>query len=430
MGQAQTKMDRPLQKNFWQRHKRWLISLMAISLIGGLWLLATPGDQRIRRLDIEQLQLAQVKEGIFSDMIPLRGQVRPLHTYYLDAIEGGRVEAVHAEEGKALQAGDLIVEISNTRLQLDSISREAQVSEQINLMQTQELNLTRTLLEHQRSLQQLNYDIDMLKQQLARMKPLITSGSVRLAEVEDSQRRLDFLQQQRELTLETQKTDQALRDAQMKQMRDSITNLQANLQIARRNLESLRVRAPAAGRLTAFNLQPGESLSPGQRFGQLDDPDNYKLVAQVDELYLHRVMIGQSAQIELQGENYRLRVQKIYPQVTQGQFLIDMVFEGDSPQQLNRGQNFPLRLQLSEDTQTQLIPQGSFLAETGGHWIFVVEPSEKSAERRAIKVGRRNGLELEILEGLEPGDRVITSSYLGLENVDRLILRGTQPRTE
>src|SRR5690606_12736653 len=330
MGQAQTKMDRPLQKNFCQRHKRWLISLMAISLIGGLWLLATPGDQRIRRLDIEQLQLAQVKEGIFSDMIPLRGQVRPLHTYYLDAIEGGRVEAVHAEEGKALQTGDLIVEISNTRLQLDSISREAQVSEQINLMQTQELNLTRTLLEHQRSLQQLNYDIDMLKQQLARMKPLITSGSVRLAEVEDSQRRLDFLQQQRELTLETQKTDQALRDAQMKQMRDSITNLQANLQIARRNLESLRVRAPAAGRLTAFNLQPGESLSPGQRFGQLDDPDNYKLVAQVDELYLHRVMIGQSAQIELQGENYRLRVQKIYPQVTQGQFLIDMVFEGDS----------------------------------------------------------------------------------------------------
>lgn len=388
-----------------------------------LWIFAVPGAEKVLRVKRDNLMTARVIEGVFEDFIPLRGHIRPLTSVYLDATEGGRVEKIHVEDGTELALGDSIVDISNTRLQLESITREAQVSEQINLMQTQELNLTRNALEHKRNLQQLAFEIDQLEVRLQRMEPLIKTGHVAQAELEDTRKRLVFLQQQRQLTLEARDADEALQEAQMKQLADSIKNLRSNLEFARKNLESLRVKAPVAGRLTAFTLQVGQSLMPGERFGQIDNPNAYKLVAMVDEFYMPGVFEGQSANTKIHSQEYSLVVQKIYPQVTNGQFRIDLHFNRNQPTQLSRGQGVQLRLQMGENTSSRLIPLGSFYADTGGNWIFVVAPDGHSAYKRAIKSGRSNSQYLEVIEGLMIDEEVIVSSYTQYEQIDKLILK-------
>lgn len=382
--------------------------------------MTVPGGESVLRVKREDLVLAKVEEGVFEDFIPLRGSIRPLTTLYLDAIEGGRVEKVHVEDGAELKAGDLVVNISNTRLQLESITREAQVSEQINLMQTQELNLTRNALEHKRNLHRLAFDIDALEVRLMRMEPLKLAGHVAQAELEDTHKQLNFLRLQRELTLEARDADEALQAAQMKQLQDSISNLRSNLEFARKNLENLQVKAPLAGRLTAFNLQVGQSLMPGERFGQIDDPSAYKIVAMVDEFHMREVFVGQSASARISGQDYQFEIRKIYPQVISGQFQIDLEFLQDQPTRLSRGQGVQLRLQMGENTMSRIIPLGSFHADTGGQWIFVVSNDGNSAYRKTIKLGRRNSHSIEVLEGLALGETVVTSSYLQYSDIDKL----------
>jgi HlyD family secretion protein len=413
-------MDRPLIKTPWQRHQKSVALGLVIAVFASLWLATVPGSDKVLRVKREDLILAEVEQGVFENFIPLRGLIRPLNTLYLDAIEGGRVEKVYVEDGAELAAGDLIVDISNTRLQLESITREAQVSEQINLMQTQELNLTRNALEHKRNLHRLAFDIDALEVRLSRMAPLTQAGHVAQAELEDAHKQLRFLRLQRELTLEARDADEALQAAQMKQLQGSIKNLRSNLAFARNNLESLRVKAPVAGRLTAFNLQVGQSLMPGERFGQIDDPHAYKLVAMVDEFYMRDVFVGQSATTQLNGQEYSLEIQKIYPQVISGQFQIDLEFHQDQPAQLSRGQGVQLRLQMGENTLSHIIPLGSFYADTGGQWIFVVSSDGKSAYRKSIKLGRRNSHSIEVLEGLAVGETVVVSNYLQYNDIDQL----------
>lgn len=382
-----------------------------------------PGSEKVLRVKRDNLTTANVIEGVFEDFIPLRGHIRPLTSVYLDATEGGRVEKIHVEDGTELALDDPIVDISNTRLQLESITREAQVSEQINLMQTQELNLTRNALEHKRNLQQLSFEIDQLEVRLQRVEPLIKTGHVAQAELEDTRKQLVFLQQQRKLTLEARDADEALQDAQMKQLADSIKNLRSNLDFARKNLESLRVKAPVAGRLTAFTLQIGQSLMPGERFGQIDNPNAYKLVAMVDEFYMPGVFEGQSASTKIHSQEYSLVVQKIYPQVTSGQFRVDLQFDGNQPTLLSRGQGVQLRLQMGENTSSRLIPLGSFYADTGGNWIYVIAPDGNSAYKRAIKSGRSNSQYLEVLEGLLVDEEVVISSYTQFDQIDKLIFK-------
>src|SRR5690606_13312586 len=246
-------MDRAITRSHWQRHKNLGIICALILAAVCLWVFAVPGSEKVLRVKLTDVVIAKVTEGVFEDFIPLRGHIRPLTTVYLDATEGGRVEKIHVEDGAELGQGDAIVDISNTRLQLESITREAQVSEQINLMQTQELNLTRNALEHKRNLHQLAFDIDQLEIRLQRIEPLTKTGHIAQSDVEDTRKRLDFLREQRKLTLEARDADEALQEAQMKQLADSIKNLRSNLDFARSNLEGLRVKAPVAGRLTAFS---------------------------------------------------------------------------------------------------------------------------------------------------------------------------------
>lgn len=389
-------------------------------VIVALWVVAAPDNKRTLRVDKSKLVIATVTQGIFEDVIPLRGEVMPLRTLYLDAIEGGRVEKVHVEDGARVAIGDSIVDISNTRLQLESITREAQVSEQINLLQTQELNLARNELEHKRNLNELEHQINMESQRVERMRPLIKQKLISAAEMKNAEDNLAYLKKRQQLISEAREVDQALQAAQMKQLRDSIESLNNNLTFARTNLAGLNVKAPIAGRLTAFNLEPGQSLMPGERFGQIDDPDHFKLMAKIDEFYMNRIYVDQTALAKIGTQEFPLRVKKLYPQVIDGQFRVDLVFIAEQPVNISRGQTLQLRLQMGANELAQLIPNNSFYQDTGGHWIFVVSADGKRAERREIKLGRRNSQFIEVLSGLDVNEQVVVSPYTLYKEIDSL----------
>jgi HlyD family secretion protein len=413
-------MDKPLQKSFWKKWRITISSLMLCLMIVALWVVAAPDNNRTLRVDKNKLVIALVTQGIFEDVIPLRGEVMPLRTLYLDAIEGGRVEKIHVEDGARVAVGDAIVDISNARLQLESITREAQVSEQINLLQTQELNLARNELEHKRNLNELEHQVNMESQRVERMQPLIKQQLISAAELKDAEDNLAYLKKRQQLISEAREVDQALQAAQMKQLRDSVASLSNNLTFARANLESLNVKAPIAGRLTAFNLEPGQSLMPGERFGQIDDPDHFKLMAKIDEFYMNRIYVDQTALAKVGIQEFPLRIKKIYPQVIDGQFRVDLVFTHEQPVNISRGQTLQLRLQMGANEPAQLIPNSSFFQDTGGHWIFVLSADGKRAQRREIKLGRRNSQFIEVLSGLDLNEQVIVSPYTLYKDVDSL----------
>jgi HlyD family secretion protein len=413
-------MDKPLQKSFWQKWRIIISCSLLLVMIVALWVVAAPDNKRTLRIDKNKLVIAAVTQELFEDVIPLRGEVMPLRTLYLDAIEGGRVEKIHLEDGARVAVGDAIVDISNARLQLESITREAQVSEQINLLQTQELNLARNELEHKRNLNELEYQISVASQRLERMRPLIKQKLISAAEMKDAEDNLVYLKKRQQLIREAREVDQALQEAQMQQLRDSVASLNNNLSFARSNVASLNVKAPIAGRLTAFNLEPGQSLRPGERFGQIDDPDQFKLMAKVDEFYMNRIYVDQTALVKTGGHEFPLRIKKIYPQVIDGQFRVDLVFTAEQPENISRGQTLQLRLQMGANEPAYLIPNNSFYQDTGGHWIFVVSADGKRAERREIQLGRRNSQFIEVLAGLDINEQVIVSPYTLYKDIDSL----------
>lgn len=416
-------MDTPIPDNAWRRHRKYFVSALVLGLLCALWAWAAPSGERRLRVQASELSVAQVSQGIFEDVIPLRGQITPLHSIYLDAMEGGRVEKILVEEGANLQQGQAIVEFSNARLQLDSITREAQVSEQINLLQTQELNLARNALDHKRQLNELELRLKNTEQQLTRAQKLLQQQYISVDKVDELRNQYEYLQQSLVLTRESQAADQALQEAQLKQLRDSVESLNKNLAFARNNMESLKVKAPIAGRLTAFDLQLGQSLTMGERFGQIDDPDNFKVMALVDEFYKNRLQLGQTAFYQQGDKNYDLRVKKLYPQVTDGQFRVDLVFANAQPPNVSRGQTLQMRLQIGANEPALLVPNNSFYQDTGGHWIFVLDKTHELALRRDIKLGRRNSQYIEVLEGLAQGDAVIVSPYTNYKDIQTLIIR-------
>jgi HlyD family secretion protein len=414
------RMDRPIIKTSWQRLQKSIVAVLSVIVLIIFWVLAAPKGGKTLNVKGEKIQIAKVTQGLFEDFTPLQGQVTPLRTVYLDSIEGGKVERVYLEDGAEVSLGQPIVDFSNTRLQLDFIGQEAQVSEQINNMQTQELNLARNELEHRSNLNDLTYQIHVLQRKIKRIKPLIETGNIAISEADSVQDELDYARKKQALIIKARVADNALQKAQMKQLNDSVSILKTNLQFARENLEALKVRAPIPGRLTAFNIEVGQSLKPGERFGQIDDPQHFKLMSQVDEFYMSRVFIGQTAEMNFAEKTYLLEVKKIYPQVKDGQFRVDFIFHDSQPEHLSRGQSMQIRLQLGKNMPAKMIPNGSFYQATNGFWIFVIAANQKIAVRRSIRLGRRNNNFIEVLDGLDIGEQVVVSPYTDYLDMDRL----------
>ena len=386
-----------------------------------VWLAGMLMGGRSLSVNAQRIVASEVTTGTFEDFIPLRGRLVPLRTVYLDAIEGGRVESVLVEDGAPVRAGDLIAVLSNTNLQLEVLGREAAVQEQLNNMRTIELQLEQNRLSHKKNLVEIDYQIIRLNRNIDRQRNLAAQNLVPQSTVDELVDELTYYENTREITLESQTSDARLQEQQLKQLRDSNDQLLTSLEFARKNLEDLNMRAPVDGQLSGFTIEVGQSIERGGRIGQIDDPDRYKLNVEIDEFYLGRVDLKQVGTAKHNGREYPVEVSKIYPQVSNGQFVVDMVFV-DEPDDLRRGQTLQLELTLGDNSQALLIPNGAFYQETGGNWVFVVSPDGSEAVRRNVRLGRRNVDYIEVLDGLEPGERVITSPYTGYTGMDRLML--------
>ena len=414
-------MDRRVEKKTPLSRKLMYAAAGLLMLLFAGWLVSTLLAGRSLSVNSERIGVSEVSIGTFEDFIPLRGRLVPRSTVYLDAVEGGRVEEILVEDGAVVDAGDPIVRLSNTNLQLEVLGREAAVTEQLNFMRTLELQLEQNRLAHKRNLVEIDYQITRLTRSIGRQRDLAAKELVSQSTLDELQDELTYYQSRRAVTLESQATDARLQEEQLRQLRSASTQLETSLALARRNLDDLNVRAPVAGKLSGFDVEIGESIERGGRLGQIDDPDGYKLNARIDEFYLGRVDIGQTASVTHNGRELQLQVAKIYPQVNEGQFEVDMTFD-EEPAGLRRGQTLQLRLTLGDNSDAILIPNGSFYQETGGNWVFVVAPDGSEAIKRTVRLGRRNTDYIEVLDGLEPGEKVITSPYTSFTGMDRLVL--------
>mgnify|MGYP001823258658 FL=1 len=414
-------MDRRIEK----RSRRPLMiggAAVAIVALAAIVFLAN-GTSTSYTLDGQRIRTAEVTEGVYEDYIPLRAAVEPERTVYLDAIEGGRVERILVEEGAFVEEGEPLIDLSNTTLQLDVIAREAEVSEQLNNLRNTQLAIEQNRLKLKSDLIEIDYQIVRLTRLVNRYEELEGNQFISRTEYEDSRDELEYWSNKRVVTRESQAQDEKIRLAQIKQLESSVAQLEKNLVLARANLDNLLIRAPRSGQLTSMTAEIGESKARGERLGQIDDVDRFKATALVNEFYLNRVRLGQEALLDLDGREFRLEISKVYPEVQASQFEIDLRFLGDPPRDIRRGQTLQLRLILGDTAeQATLLANGPFFNDTGGAWVFVLDPTGSVATRRQVTLGRRNPNNIEVEAGLLPGDKVIISSYANFIEVDQLFI--------
>jgi HlyD family secretion protein len=399
--------------------KRAILLLIGFSVVALLvyWLLNVPSGKALSVVT-ERIAISTVQSGIFEDFIPIRGRVTPAKTVYLDAVEGGRVERILVEDGASLKAGDLIVELSNASLQLSVLGNEARVAEQLNNMRSIELSLEQNRLEHKRNLVDIRYQIKLLTRQVSREQKLVKTGAVSQSAFYDTYDTLDWYKSRLALTLESQQSDARMQGEQLVFLKNTTKRLESNLAISRQNLDNMSVKAPVDGKLSGFNIEVGQSIGRGERLGQIDTPNDYKVTAFIDEFYLGRVDIEQQATYD----DYAMVVSKIYPQVQNGQFEVDFKFTQAQPSDIRRGQTIQTKLTLGDASEALLIPNGAFYQDTAGNWIFVVTQDGNQAVRRTVRLGRRNSRFIEVIEGLDVGEKVVTSPYTSYQDMALLKL--------
>jgi HlyD family secretion protein len=422
-------MDRQIVRPAWHWSK-WPLPARVGATAGtavGLLLLAAAvlfgNTDRTVRLAAKDVTIARVARAPFHDLIPLRGTVVPLSTVYVDAIEGGRVQHVLAQAGDWVTSGQPLVDLSNTGLELDVLDREGRLIESITELQTYQTQLEQNRVANEKALAQINYDIITARRALDRRKALLAQNSVAVETVDQLQDQLNYDVKLRPMQQASNRTQEELRMQQLPQIRRQLQTLEQDVRITHGTLDDLVVRAPVSGRLTAMDLKVGQSLDRNGRVAVITPGTGYKVLAAIDEYYLGRVQKGQAADVEMGDRTWPLQVTRVYPQVTDGTFNVDLAFTGADPPGLLPGQNLQGKLTLGADQTATIVPAGAFLERTGGDWIFVLTKDGSSARRRRIKLGRRNAEQAEVVSGLAPGERVIISDYTGLDRIDRIDLR-------
>ena len=415
-------MDKLIQK---KKRPLWQWMLLGVAVVGVAWSVqAMLADASIRtyRVNLSQLVVSDVLRDAFDDVTPIRGTIQPFSSVFLDAVNGGVVEEVLAEEGSFVEAGQPLLQLSNNDLQLQVANNDTQTTEQINNLANISNSMDTTRLMTERAIIDTDYSIIVLKRQKERMEKLISSNMISKEEYDAIADELLYRQKIHANLLERQELEDRIRQERMTQIEGQMVKLQDNLGLSLRTFADLLVRAPVAGQLTSLPVEIGENKSRGQRLGQIDAVDQYKIVAQVDEYYVTRVALGQSARFILAGEAFNAKVMKVYPEITAGTFEIDLSFEGEAPSRVRRGQTLQLDLTLGNPVESLLLPLGGFIQDTGGNWVFVLNEAGEFATRRDIVTGRRNSRYVEVREGLEVGDRVITSSYSNMGEMERIQL--------
>lgn len=418
-------MDRKIQK------KKW--TFRRIAIFGGAGLVVffilysfifADGSTRLN-VDREKVNVVSVIEGEFREFIPVDGTVMPVKTIRLDAIVGGVVEKKYYDGGILVDEGDTILKLSNNDLLQNFVREETQAFILVNNLETTKLNLKRNQFDLKRNLVELDYQIDEARDAYERGKQLIAEKIISEQEFLTLKRAYDRLIDSRKIQVESAKFDSLNATLQIAQAEATLIRTRNNLLMIKANLENLYIKAPISGQLSTVNVEVGESISPGQNIGQIDDLNGFKVRAAIDEHYIARIYEGLKGSFSFAGNDHNLSIFKVYPEVNSGLFSVDMVFENlqSVPDGIRRGQTLQIRLQLSENITAVQIPRGSFYQTTGGNWIFVLNADESEAVRRPIRLGRQNPKFYEVLEGLQPGEKVVVSSYEGYQDKDKLILK-------
>lgn len=374
-------------------------------------------------VDSQKLMIEVVSKSKFNDYIRISGQVEPINTIQLSAVEGGMVEQKVVEEGAMVHRDDVIIRLKNPMLNLNILDSEAQLAEKQNFLRNTQVQMEQEKLSLKKEKLQLDMDVERKKRKFQQYKQLniekLTSQEEYLQAKED----YEFALSGRKLVIERQKQDSIFRSIQVKQMEESLHNMRENLTLVRQRIDNLNVKAPVDGQLGLLEVEIGQSVAVGSRIGQISVLSDYKIEALIDEHYIDKVKTGLSATFERQDKNFALRVRKVYPEVREKQFRTDFIFAGERPDNIRAGQTYYINLQLGQPAEAILIPRGSFYQTTGGQWIFVVSKDGKTATRRTITIGRQNPLYYEVLTGLKPGEKVITSGYDTFGDVQELVLQ-------
>ncbi|SEI45008.1 HlyD family secretion protein [Dyadobacter sp. SG02] len=404
-------MDRVKPKKFWNTKR--------ISIIGGSVLLAAFliyqfffADKR-SKLNVEQdkLTISTVQKGKFDEFIVVTGVVQPLKTIQLDAIVGGYVTEKLIEGGNMVKQGDVLLRLENQNLKLSFLQSETEASRLVNDLQNTRQNLKVARFTLQKALSDLDFQLDQAKDAHDRNVKLYKDKVIPEADYLKTKRDYEKLVRQREIEIESQKYQEENAKMQINQLEGTLASTQKNVSLWRQTLDNLVVKAPVSGLLSSMNIEVGSNISQGQNIGQIDDLNGFKMRVSVDEHYLSRIFVGLAGSMEFNGKDYGLKIIKIYPEILSGRFEVDMKFDNGAPELVKRGQSAPIRLQLGQPSQATLLPVGGFFSETGGNWVYVVGEDGKRAAKRNITLGRKNPEYFEVLEGLQPGEKVITSSY-------------------
>lgn len=404
-------MDIPIEKKKGIKKKHIYIGLGVVALLLIIYQAFFVEHVSTYVVDAEKLSIETVSMGIFHDYITVTGVVEPIATIYLDAREGGRVEEKVIEEGEMVKKGDVILRMSNPDLSLSILNSEAQLAEKSNFLRNTMVTMEQEKLQIKRELLNLEFGIKRKKRAFEQNKSLYTEDLISKEIFLVSEEDYYFAKRSYDLYLERQKQDSIYRSIQVKQMEGSLKNMELNLKLVRQRQDNLHVKAPVDGQLTILDAELGQSIPKGGRIGQIHILTSFKVLAQIDEHYIDKVRVGLDAILERQGHEFKLKIRKVLPDVREGKFSVEMIFDAEMPGNMRTGQTYYTRLQLGNPKKSLLLPRGNFFQETGGQWIFVISVDGKSASKRFIKIGRQNPGYYELLEGLTAGEKVITSGY-------------------
>lgn len=393
----------------------------ALFLLFVVWLLVRDNSSTLR-VDARTISVGTVARGEFNDYIRVTGQVQPITTVQLSPLEAGIVERLVVEEGASVRKGDVLVELSNTSLTLEILNSEAELAEKQNILRNTLISMEQQKLDLRLDKVQLDLDVERKRRTWQQNEELYRSNLIAREDWLQSKEDYELAAKKRELNIERQIQDSLYRTVQIEQMEDNLANMKRNMELIRQRIGNLQVKSPIDGEVGLLDVVLGQSVSSGQKIGQVNDLSDYKVEAQIDESYIDRVRAGLDATFERQDTSFTMRLRKVYPEVRNGQFRADFTFAGAHPRNIRSGQTYYLHLELGQPTDAVIIPRGSFYQSTGGAWIYVVAPEGDRAYKRRIRIGRQNPQYYEVLEGLEPGERVIVSGYENYGSNDVLIL--------
>ena len=397
-------------------------AVAAIFLILVISLLLRDNSSTLR-VDANILTISPVEQTEFNDYVRLSGAVKPITTVQISPMETGLVERIVAEEGTMVRKGDVIVELSNNNLSMQILNSEADLAEKQNILRNTLIQMEKDRLSLRQEQMQLDMEVERKRRTFENNDVLYKKDLLAREVWLQSKEDYEYSVKRRALVMERQKQDSLYRTNQVKQMDSDLQSMSRNMQLIRQRVDNLCVKAPIDGEVGALDVVLGRNVGSGSSIGQINDMSAFKVSTQIDEHYIDRIVVGLPATIERQERKYDMVIRKVYPEVKGGQFRADFTFAGEVPDNIRIGQTYHINLQLGEASEAVIIPRGAFYQTTGGSWIYVVDPTGEKAYRRDIRIGRQNPQHYEVLEGLEPGEKVITSAYDNFGSHDVLILK-------